>query len=292
MASKTRPIPEPRVRSVALNKIKADPDTFQPRSGGIDPTHAAGLLRVLEAGGTLDPMDVMDNGDGTFTVLDGHHRRAAYIEYGRQPKVPVRAYRCTVLEGERIAGRQNSKLHLNMDDDDKNEWSWRRVCKYEDGNHQGGLSLNEIASECGNGTATVSRQRSMKRAMLAAGEEILCPTMGKPRLTWREALRWKKKQDAHGGAWSDEKREEMREARKAKLKKAIAPAIYHACHRERDPEATMETIQELMGHGPFKIGNEWLDFKEVNPLTGAVEDGDDESDWQQYNTASDECPSF
>ncbi|WP_400085807.1 ParB/RepB/Spo0J family partition protein [Yoonia sp. R78084] len=259
-------ITKPVQRKLRLKKLHVEPSKFQPRSIELDHGHVADLVRVLATGKALDPLHVRSVGDGSFTVLDGHHSFAAYREAKWRGAVPALVYSCTVAEGQQIAARENSKARLQMKDEEKRDWAWRLTVE------QAELSRTQVSQLCNVSPATVSRMRRVLKRL--NDNEIDTPKS------------WKAAQIAvegkAQGEWSEEQQEEWRQAAYAKLKQNIARDIVQ--YSEHDPELVLEVVQEIMGNSRFATGAEHLGFHEgeINDFTGEFtpanqpDDGDDE----------------
>ncbi|WP_282061674.1 hypothetical protein [Roseobacter litoralis] len=252
MTKKSKGLPQPKRRNPRLKQLQVEPSTFQPRNIELDHGHVADLARVLATGKALDALRVRIVGDGTFTVLDGHHSFAAYKEANWQGSVPVLAYDCTVAEGQQIAAQENSKARLQMTDTDKRDWAWRLTTE------QPTLSKTHIAQLCSVGPATVGRMRKVLKHLKKAEQDV--------------PGSWKAAQVAAEGKdeteWTDEQREEWRQASYAKLKQNIARDIVQ--YSANDPELVLEVVQEIMGKSRFATGAEHLGFHEgeINEYTG------------------------
>lgn len=254
MAKDHSALPKPKVRSVALNDIGTDPATFQPRSVKLNHGHVAALARVLDNGEPLDPLEVREEPAGVYTVLDGHHSLEAYRASGWTKRVPVRAYRCTVGEGQRIAARENFKSRLQVDDEDRRDWAWKLTCDQPE------LSKSQVAIECSVGNATVGRMRRVRKELMRFGHELPA--------SWSAAqclLRGDELQE-----WTEEVRAEWRSVAREKLKANIARDIvqYSVGH----PDLVIEVVQEVMGRNRFTQGAEYLGFyeAELNEITGEL----------------------
>lgn len=88
-------LPRPAPRIVAIDRVLTDEDAFQPRGGGLNEAHVAGLVEVLKLGQKLDPLGMWEDPEtGKLTVADGHHRLEAYPRHGKAKGIPVEVYRC------------------------------------------------------------------------------------------------------------------------------------------------------------------------------------------------------
>lgn len=268
MTNELNDIPDPAPRKLRLKNIHAEPSMFQPRSVELDHGHVADLAKVLSTGRALDPLHVRIVGDGSFTVLDGHHSLAAYREAGWTNTVPVLAYNCSIAQGQRIAARENSKARLQMTDAEKRDWAWRLTVEQPE------LPRSQVSHLCNVGTATVSRMRRVLKSLRVAEVD--------PPATWRAA------QIAAEGdkpsEWSEDQRKEWRKAAFAKLKRNIARDIVQ--YSVNDPVLVLEVVQEAMGKSRFATGAEYLGFHEgeIDEYTGtftpseeAPDDGEDDS---------------
>ncbi|WP_165361416.1 ParB N-terminal domain-containing protein [Lichenibacterium ramalinae] len=160
------PLPE----CLPLSDIVRLEELFQPRREAEH--HVTDLREAIKRGATLDPLTVLRVGS-TVYLVDGHHRWTAYDEEHVTAPVPVVAFKGTVLEAVRESRRTNAKAKLVMQPAERADAAWRlTMCE--------GLSLAEIAEDCGVGTATVGRMRRTMRALGDAAFDIE---------TWKQAQR-------------------------------------------------------------------------------------------------------
>lgn len=252
MTQENNDLPKPKGQKLHLGRISTDPKTFQPRGIELDQGHVAELARAIEDGRPLDPIRVREAEDGTYTVLDGHHSHAAYQKAGWNRAIPALVYRCTVAEGQQIALMENTKSRLQMTDAEKRDGAWRLTCDQPE------LSRSRVAKLCGVGSATVGRMRKTRERLKKSGHDF-------PR-SWKAAQMAAQGNDFTD--WTDDEREEWRQAAYAKLKQCIARDIVQ--YSANNPEMVLEVVQEIMGPDRFATGAEWLGFHEgdINEHTG------------------------
>jgi hypothetical protein len=122
-----------------LRDISTCPAVFQPRNGdSCDgahyPEHVRALVNHLGtmpvAARLLEPIVVYAVGR-RFYALDGHHRRAAYEAAGITESIPVTHFEGTIAEAISEAYGLNSRVHLNLENGERNEAAWRLVCMGE-----------------------------------------------------------------------------------------------------------------------------------------------------------------
>lgn len=161
-------------------------------------------------------------------------------------------YRCTVAEGQQIALMENTKSRLQMTDAEKRDGAWRLTCDQPE------LSRSRVAKLCGVGSATVGRMRKARETLKKSGQDF-------PR-SWKAAQ--VKAQGNELTEWTDDERQEWRQAAFAKLKHCIARDIVQ--YSANNPELVLEVVQEIMGRDRFATGAEWLGFHEgdINEHTG------------------------
>ena len=67
----------------------------------VDQSHVDHLVKVIAAGRALLPIDVYENKQGVFCILDGHHRFAAYSALGfTEVEIEVASTRLLKVPGE------------------------------------------------------------------------------------------------------------------------------------------------------------------------------------------------
>lgn len=235
-------------RSVRLTKIKDDPERFQHRLVKLDNAHASTLEEVLARGEELARIDVWHSPEDELVILDGHHRREAYERAGWARKVPVRIHHCSEAEAQLVTVADNGKARLGLSREEKSNWAWRMVCEHPD------VTVKEVA-RCSVSERTVKSMRKVKKLLLEAEEEF--PS------SWAEA-RWRALNGDVDGEWTDAMREQRREERKAKLRERIRADL--ALAAERDTEAAIEVVQEIMGKQRFEDGAAWLGFVKADEV--------------------------
>jgi len=127
----------------------------------------------------LDPILVWWGGD-RFYVVDGHHRRQAYLETRVTAKVPVEVFEGTLDEAIARAATANSKDRLPMTAPEKSTMAWRMVLR-------GKLKSREIEAASGVSRAQVTIMRKALRVILerdrgTTREELMD-------IPWRKALK-------------------------------------------------------------------------------------------------------
>ncbi|MFD0979978.1 ParB N-terminal domain-containing protein [Tropicimonas aquimaris] len=115
---------KPRRLSVPLPEIDTDYGRFQFRSLDITQCHVAALADVLKREQSLDRLDLWQDADGRLLVLDGHHRLAAYRQYGWTKKVPVVVHYFTEAEAKLFAVKANAKAKLQMSPQEQADSAW------------------------------------------------------------------------------------------------------------------------------------------------------------------------
>jgi hypothetical protein len=111
--------------------IKERLELFQPRhpSWGtqkLDTEHIKKLATRIERKEELDPVLVVKLGRD-WVVVDGHHRRAAYMRARWPGTITCERFRGSVREAMDEGLRRNEKIHLPIDQGDKAEAAWTRT---------------------------------------------------------------------------------------------------------------------------------------------------------------------
>ena len=236
---------------VKLDVLNTDPERFQHRAVALDETQAEDLAGILKSGMALDPLDVWDAGDEGLIVVDGHHRLEAYHRAGWKQKVPVTIHACTEEEAQFLTVLENAKPRLQMTQDEKSGWSWSMVTNYPE------LSAKRIA-EGPVSLRQVRYMRSTLKTLEVAGIEIPA--------TWGAAQMLA---NGNGSELTDDMREERRIKLKAKLKESIRADL--ALAAQRDLNAAIEVVQEIMGKDGFRSAVDWMGFR---PMTQAELNGE------------------
>ncbi|MDG4885845.1 ParB N-terminal domain-containing protein [Mesorhizobium sp. WSM4887] len=123
----------------------------------------------------LDPLVVWWGGDRWY-VIDGHHRRHAYLRSGVHTAVPVKVFEGTLEEALAFAVEANSKDHLPMTLVEKLDRAWFLTVTTD-------LSRERIRRSCSVADGTVKNMRKVREGLLGAGanQEHLMS------LTWQDA---------------------------------------------------------------------------------------------------------
>ncbi|MCK1443402.1 ParB-like nuclease domain-containing protein [Bradyrhizobium sp. 48] len=106
-------------------------ELFQPRrfSAGlreVDPKHVKDLATRITRKGDLDPVLVIKLA-GSWVVVDGHHRLAAYLSLKRKTAIKCEWFTGTVREAADESLRRNELIKLPISHGDKQEEAWRRT---------------------------------------------------------------------------------------------------------------------------------------------------------------------
>lgn len=245
---------KPQKANVPLKKLELDPDLFQHRCVKLDNAHVEALAQVVSKGDRLDPLTVWENLKGQLVVLDGHHRAEAYQRAGWRKKVPVIIHQCSEEAAQLLTMSDNGKQRLQMTQQEKSNWAWTMVKDYPD------LTAKEIAAGP-TSLRQVKLMRATKRRL--EGADVCLPD------TWGMALMLDK---GDGGEWDDAQRDEARRQRMAKLKETIRTPLAMAA--QRDPDATLEVVKEIMGDNGFEGALDWLGYRKLSKaeIEGLLED--------------------
>lgn len=123
----------------------------------------------------LDPLTVWWGGDRWY-VVDGHHRRHAYLQAGVHKGIPVTVFQGTLEEALAYSVEANSKDRLPMTLEEKLDRAWLLTV-------YSGLSISRVCASCAIAHGTVEKMRKHKKELKAAGKtegDLMA-------LTWREA---------------------------------------------------------------------------------------------------------
>lgn len=242
-------LPRPAPRKVPIDNVLTDEDTFQPRGGGLNEAHVAGLLEVLKQGTKLDPVALWeDPSTGTLTVADGHHRLEAYRRYGKDRAIPAVAYSCDKKTALLIPIQDNAKARLPLSHDDRANWAWKLTV-------EGEQSKARVVASCGVSDGTVARMRRVWRELKERGEDA-------PKTWWEAQMLHKGEERAE---WTEEEREEWRQGLVSKAHRQYGAALADLI--SRSPEAAAELL-ELCGGRQLPIVLECLGYS-------CDEDGDE-----------------
>ncbi|ACA19286.1 hypothetical protein M446_4957 [Methylobacterium sp. 4-46] len=128
----TQPRNEETPEALRLDQIRVAEQVFQPRVGRgnlLDDTHFVPVL-VEELrrnqGRPLEAVLVTAIGPDFFCV-DGHHRLAAYEQFGWTEPVPVRVFEGSLVEAFVQSWTENRRPKLSPSRSDRTEWAWRLV---------------------------------------------------------------------------------------------------------------------------------------------------------------------
>lgn len=193
----SEPKPEQLPDQLPIKAIATEVDLFQPR--GLVENHVHDLTRVAKSGRLFDPLLVIQIGRTPYLV-DGHHRRKAYLRAKVEGPVPVTYFEGSVEEAVLEAGRANSKAKQPMMNAERQNFSWRLV-------RMGGYSKRQVAEAAG---VSVRQVATMREVLKKLGDEAFDHD------SW-----WKARRVASGGSTisfeSDEEREAWLDARASDL---------------------------------------------------------------------------
>lgn len=243
MSHRNKDKPKPQKANVSLGKLELDPDLFQHRCVKLDNAHVEALAQVVSKGDRLDPLTVWKNPEGQLVVVDGHHRAEAYQRAGWGKRVPVVIHQCSEETAQLLTMSDNGKQRLQMTQQEKSNWAWTMVKDYPD------MTAKEIAR----GPTSLRQVRTMRATKRRLEDADVCLPD-----TWGMALMLDK---GNAGEWDDAQRDEVREARKAKLKETIRAPL--ALAAQRDPDAALEVVKEIMGDNLFDLACDGLGYTNV-----------------------------
>lgn len=214
----------PAPRTVPIDRVQTDEETFQPRRRGRNEAHVAALLDVLRHGGQLDPLCLWeDPATGALTVADGHHRLEAYRRHGKVRNIPASVYRCDKKTALLIPIQDNAKARLPLTYDDRANWAWKLTV-------EGEQSKATVVASCGISDGTVAQMRRVWRELREKGEEA-------PKTWWEAQLIHKGGEDRE---WSEEERDEWRQGLVQRAHRQFGAALADLI--KRSPEAAAELL--------------------------------------------------
>lgn len=224
---KNRP-PFPSRKTVRIDQVFTEEETFQPRAGGLNESHIASLVDVLRRGGVLDPIALWQKDEtGKLIVADGHHRLEAYIRHGTE-KAPALVYRCERAAALLLPIQDNAKTRLPLTYEDKAGWAWKLTV-------EGGYSRAEVVASCGVSDGTVAAMRKTLKGLQGKNEAIPA--------TWGEARKQLEGEDPR--SWTDEDRDTWVEELATKADRQIGATLADLIRR--CPEAAALLLERCAG---------------------------------------------
>lgn len=199
--AEAEPIPEVLPNLLPISDIATETALFQPR--GLAANHVHDLTRVAKSGRLFDPLVVIQIG-GTAYLVDGHHRREAYLNASVTAPVPVAYFSGSIEEAVLEAGRANSKAKQPMTNTERQDFAWRLV-------RLGTYTRNQVAEAAG---VSVRQVATMRDVLKQLGDDAF------------EHESWWKARSAAVGRESpsfatDDEREEWLEARASDLARRL-----------------------------------------------------------------------
>lgn len=199
--AEAEPIPEVLPDHLPISDIATETALFQPR--GLAANHVHDLTRVAKSGRLFDPLVVIQIG-GTAYLVDGHHRREAYLNASVTAPVPVAYFSGSIEEAVLEAGRANSKAKQPMTNTERQDFAWRLV-------RLGTYTRNQVAEAAG---VSVRQVATMREVLKQLGDDAF------------EHENWWKARSAAAGRESppfgtDDEREEWLEARASDLARRL-----------------------------------------------------------------------
>ncbi|WBL31762.1 ParB N-terminal domain-containing protein [Sinirhodobacter sp. HNIBRBA609] len=225
----------PLYTRVALSELDIRPDDFQFRDTPLDQYHADEILKALQQGRDVGPMDVWrDPDDGKLYVLDGHHRFDAYTRLKWSEPVKVQVHEGAFHRVKLVALRENTKARLPMSAQERANAAWGLAQEQSD---DGGFtySKRELAEATGVSERTVATMRSTHRKLIEIGKE--------PPRRWSTAIEMAKGKEF--GEMTEEELEEWNEAKAAEFDRHVGKFI--AEYSKRYPVAVRIVLERRMG---------------------------------------------
>lgn len=182
--------PLPLPTSVDLGKTDGKPpvtsmvSVFQPREldGDRDRSDAhidvlKGIVGTPEKPRYLDPLVIWWGGDRWY-VIDGHHRRMAYLQAKVAQGVPVEVFQGTLAEAVARAAALNSKDRLVMSRDEKLDRAWFLTV------YAPNMSKAEVMAACTISYGTTGNMRATREKLL---RDLGLPKDQLLEMSWKEA---------------------------------------------------------------------------------------------------------
>lgn len=170
---------EPRLTNeaseISLDEVMVLPSLFQPRgeSLGFNPwasqRHVEELASAVSDGRKLDPIALVAFGP-RWVLVDGHHRREAYIAAGWTKPVPAQVFDSPKAGEHRatwavaLSASLNAKDKLPMSPRDKADAAWRLVVLADLE-----MSKRELVESTTVRDRTIGNMRSARNKLLGAG---------------------------------------------------------------------------------------------------------------------------
>lgn len=230
----------PRPKRISLTPdLITDEGRFEHRAGRISPSHVETLARTLRANKRLDPIwvwqevDESDNPTGTFELMDGRHRLAAYEANFKKDRrehylnIPVHIFEGSEVIAALKALALNSKDKLALTFSEKLDAAWKIVAR----DLKNEATKPMVARAAGISERTVLNMRNKRNEIIKAGKEL--PS------AWFAARSWP--EESGGTPQTDE----QEEAEIEQLKNALQEAIRTT--RSRKIEVIAEAISRSLG---------------------------------------------
>ncbi|OAN45413.1 hypothetical protein A6A04_20905 [Paramagnetospirillum marisnigri] len=219
------PVPQVLPDHLPISAIATETALFQPR--GLAENHLHELIREAKNGTIFDPLVVIQIG-GTAYLVDGHHRREAYLNAKVTQPVPVVYFAGSVEEAVLEAGRANSKIKQPMTKSECQDFAWRLV-------RLGEYKRKQVAEAA---RVSLRQVSNMKDVLKTLGEEAF------EHKSWRKALQAASGRESLSFD-SDDEREEWLEARASdyarRMRKELTGKLI------RNPELAARTLNIYFG---------------------------------------------
>ncbi|WP_420325315.1 ParB/RepB/Spo0J family partition protein [Mameliella sp.] len=220
-----------------MSEITCRPEVFQYRHCETDDYHVRSLSEIPASGQALDPIAVWPDPDtGELIVIDGHHRRVAYMRARWTRKIPVIVHHCSLEEARLLALKENGKTRLPLTQQERSDAAWRLVCC-----GPGTYSKRDTAQVTGISERTVATMRRVYRDLLTVHETgDLLPS------NWQAALMAANGREGVGQReYTQEDREAMIEEKTRQLDDQIGKALgFMAQHQI---EAAAQVVAKRLG---------------------------------------------
>lgn len=244
------PAPQVLPDHLPLSAIATETALFQPP--GLAENHVHDLTRVAKSGRLFDPLLVIQIG-GTAYLVDGHHRREAYLNAKVGQPIPVTYFVGSVEEAVLEAGRANSKAKQPMTNTERQDFAWRLV-------RLGTYTRAQVAEAAG---VSVRQVATMRDVLKQLGEEAF------DHESW-----WKAREAASGKESpsfdSDDEREEWLESTASDLARRMRKEFTGKLIS--NPELAARTLNIYFGRKLPEV------FRELRQYLPEEQDQGDEND--------------
>ncbi len=225
---------KPSLDAITLSDVKSYPTLFQPREKELDEYHVSDLLKAIRNHGQLDPILVLQVGSEAVLV-DGHHRLEAYKRSEYKGPIPAEFFEGTLEEAILEAGNANTKVRLQMTNEERQNRAWElvRLGRTEKNNNGTPIfSKEQIRKSAGISDGQVAKMRRVLEQLGASADDYA---------TWGEALYATKEKQPE---FTDEELQKFHQMRAKDTAKKIKDAAGQS-FAKYGPEFVVMVLEEL-----------------------------------------------